>query len=107
MAEIFNHKGLVQVPQVLSRNEVKRILLMAASLKARAVLSLAYHIGMRAGEDVRLRATDFGSDRMLIRVENPSRAIRFANALPVNGQGRQLPQAGVVSSKSPRQQVQP
>lgn len=46
VAEIFSLKEPVKVPLVLSRNEVKRILLMAPSLKARVMLSLAYGCGM-------------------------------------------------------------
>lgn len=39
VAEIFSLKEPVKIPLVLSRNEVKRILLMAPSLKARVMLS--------------------------------------------------------------------
>jgi integrase/recombinase XerD len=41
---------------------------MATSLKARAMLTLAYGCGLRAGEVVRLRAGDIDSDQMIIRV---------------------------------------
>ena len=41
---------------MLSPKEVKRVLTMATSLKARATLTLAYGCGLRAGEVVRLRA---------------------------------------------------
>jgi len=67
-AEIFHLKEPVKVPLVLSRNEVKRILLMAASLKARVMLSLAYGCGMRAGEVVRLRVGDIDSAQNIIRI---------------------------------------
>jgi len=43
---------------VLSPDEVKRVLTMATSLKARAMLTLAYGCGLRASEVVRLRAWD-------------------------------------------------
>jgi integrase/recombinase XerD len=43
---------------VLSPEEVKRVLTMATSLKARAMLTLAYGCGLRASEVVRLRAGD-------------------------------------------------
>ena len=42
----------------LSPEEVKRVLTMATSLKARAMLTLAYGCGLRASEVVRLRACD-------------------------------------------------
>jgi integrase/recombinase XerD len=53
---------------VLSPEEVKRVLAMATSLKARAMLTLAYGCGLRASEVVRLRVCDIDSDQMIIRV---------------------------------------
>jgi site-specific recombinase XerD len=53
---------------VLSPEEVKRVLTMATSLKARAMLTLAYGCGLRAGEVVRLRAGDIDSGQMIIRI---------------------------------------
>jgi integrase len=53
---------------VLSPEEVKRVLTMATSLKARAMLTLAYGCGLRAGEVVRLRAGDIDSEQMIIRI---------------------------------------
>ncbi|WP_255731466.1 hypothetical protein [Phaeobacter sp. B1627] len=41
VAEVFSLKEPVKVPLVLSRDEAKRLLLMAPSLKARVMLSLA------------------------------------------------------------------
>jgi site-specific recombinase XerD len=41
---------------------------MATSLKARAMLTLAYGCGLRAGEVVRLRAGDIDSEQMIIRI---------------------------------------
>jgi len=41
---------------------------MATSLQARAMLTLAYGCGLRAGEVVRLRAGDIDSEQMIIRV---------------------------------------
>jgi site-specific recombinase XerD len=67
-AEIFHLKEPVKVPLVLSRNEVKRILLMAPSLKARVMLSLAYGCGLRAGEVVRLKVGDIDSAQEIIRI---------------------------------------
>jgi len=53
---------------VLSPEEVKRVLTMATSLKAQAMLTLAYGCGLRAGEVVRLRAGDIDSAQMIIRI---------------------------------------
>ncbi len=68
VSEIFSLKEPVKIPQVLSRNEVKRILLMAPSLKARVMLSLAYGCGMRAGEVVRLKVGDIDGEQKIIRI---------------------------------------
>ena len=68
VAEIFHLKEPVKVPLVLSQNEIKRILAMAPSLKARVMLSLAYGCGMRAGEVVRLKVGDIDSAQKIIRI---------------------------------------
>jgi integrase/recombinase XerD len=57
-----------RLPPVLSPEEVKRVLTMATSLKARATLTLAYGCGLRAGEVVRLRAGDIDSEQKIIRI---------------------------------------
>src|ERR1700751_2545395 len=57
-AEVWHLKEPERLPPVLSPEEVKRVLTMATSLKARAMLTLAYGCGLRAGEVVRLRAGD-------------------------------------------------
>jgi integrase/recombinase XerD len=48
--------------------EIKRLLTLATSLKARTMLTLAYGCGLRAGEVVRLRAGDIDSEQMIIRI---------------------------------------
>ena len=68
VAEIFHLKEPVKVPLVLSKKEIKRILAMAPSLKARVMLSLAYGCGMRAGEVVRLKVGDIDSAQQIIRI---------------------------------------
>ena len=58
----------------MSPEEIKRVLTMATSLKARAMLTLAYGCGLRASEVVRLRACDIPgsspgtSEQMIIRI---------------------------------------
>lgn len=68
VAEIFSLREPVKVPLVLSKKEIKRILAMAPSLKARVMLSLAYGCGMRAGEVVRLKVGDIDSAQEIIRI---------------------------------------
>jgi integrase/recombinase XerD len=67
-AEVWHLKEPQKLPPVLSPEEVKRILAMATSLKARVMLTLAYGCGLRAGEVVRLRVCDIDSTQMIIRI---------------------------------------
>src|SRR5262247_4258725 len=67
-AEVWHIKEPQKLPPVLSPEEVKRVLTMATSLKARAMVTLAYGCGLRAGDVVRLRAGDIDSQQMIIRV---------------------------------------
>lgn len=67
-AEIWHLKEPVRLPPVLAPDEVKRVLTMATSLKARVMLTLCYGCGLRAGEVVRLTAGDIDSEQMIIRI---------------------------------------
>ena len=67
-AEVWHIKEPERLPPVLSPEEIKRVLTMATSLKARAMLTLAYGCGLRAGEVVRLRAGDIDSEQKIIRI---------------------------------------
>ena len=67
-AEIYHLKEPQKVPVVLSADEVKRILLMAPSLKARTMLTISYGCGLRAGEVTRLTVGDIDSAQNIIRV---------------------------------------
>jgi integrase/recombinase XerD len=68
VAEIFHLREPVKVPLVLSQQEIKCILAMAPSLKARVMLSLAYGCGLRASEVVRLKVGDIDSAQQIIRI---------------------------------------
>jgi site-specific recombinase XerD len=65
-AEVWHIKEPQKLPPVLSPEEVKRVLTLATSLKARAMLTLAYGCGLRASEVVGLRAGDIDSEQMII-----------------------------------------
>src|SRR6185369_2176030 len=67
-AEVWHIKEPERLPPVLSPEEVKRVLTMATSLKARAMLTLSYGCGLRAGEVVRLRAGNIDSEQKIIRI---------------------------------------
>ncbi len=68
VAEIFHLREPDRVPLVLSRDEIKRVLAMAPSLKAKVMLSLAYGCGLRASEVVRLKVGDIDSAQKIIRI---------------------------------------
>ena len=55
-----------KLPNVLSQNEVLKILNTNTNLKHKTLLFLVYSAGLRVSEVVRLRVTDIDSDRMLI-----------------------------------------
>jgi len=67
-AEVWHIKEPQKLPPVLGPDEVKRLLTLATSLKARTMLTLAYGCGLRASEVVRLRAGDIDSEQMIIRI---------------------------------------
>jgi site-specific recombinase XerD len=67
-AEIYHLKEPRKVPVVMSQDEIKRLLAMAATVKVRAMLSLAYGCGLRAGEVVRLKVGDIDGAQNIIRI---------------------------------------
>jgi site-specific recombinase XerD len=57
-----------KLPQVLSVDEVARLLAAARNPKHRAALAVAYGAGLRASEVVHLKIADIDSERMIVRV---------------------------------------
>lgn len=57
-----------KLPDVLSREEIKRILDAVTNHKHKTLLVLTYSAGLRVGEVVRLKVGDIDSNRMLIHV---------------------------------------
>jgi len=58
-----------RLPQILSREEVARVINGTANLKHRVLLMTTYGAGLRVSEVVQVRVSDIDSQRMLIRVE--------------------------------------
>ena len=58
-----------KLPEVLSLEEVTRLLQAAGNLKYQAALSVAYGAGLRASEVTHLKVSDVDSERRVIRVE--------------------------------------
>ena len=57
------------LPEVLSPNEVVRLIEATRGLKQRVLLMTAYSAGVRVSELVNLKLGDISSERMMIRVE--------------------------------------
>jgi integrase/recombinase XerD len=68
------------LPVVLSRDEVTRLLNATTCLKHQAALSVAYGAGLRVAEVAMLKVTDVDSERMLLRVER-GKGGRYRNAI--------------------------
>ena len=68
-AEIYHLREPQKIPQVMSPDEMRRLLAVAISLKVRVLLSLGYGCGLRAGEIVRLKVKHVDSAQKIIRIE--------------------------------------
>jgi site-specific recombinase XerD len=68
------------LPVVLSRDEVARLLNATTCLKHQAALSVAYGAGLRVAEVAMLKVSDIDSERMLLRVER-GKGGRYRNAI--------------------------
>ena len=68
-AEIYHLREPEKIPQVMSPDEIRRLLALASSLRVRVLLSLGYGCGLRAGEIVRLKVKHIDSAQQIIRIE--------------------------------------
>jgi site-specific recombinase XerD len=68
VAELPRMQAPKQLPVVLSREEVGRLLEATRKLKHRTLLMIAYSAGLRVGEVVQLKVGDIDQDRQQIRV---------------------------------------
>lgn len=66
--EIPRPKKEMKLPNVLSEEEVMKILKSVKNLKHRALLFVTYSAGLRVGEVTRLKVSDIDSDRMLLHI---------------------------------------
>ena len=62
-------KGVKKLPEVLSREEVARLLASTATVRERALLMTTYGGGLRVSEVVRLRVGDIDAERGMLRIE--------------------------------------
>ena len=73
-----------RIPNILSMEEVGRLLEAAPGPKYKAALGAAYGAGLRVSEVVALKVSDVDSQRMLLRIEQgKGRKDRFAKLSPV------------------------
>ena len=68
-AEIYHIREPQKIPQVMSPDEMRRLLAVTSSLKVRVLLSLTYGCGLRAGEVVRVKVKHIDSAQKIIRIE--------------------------------------
>jgi integrase/recombinase XerD len=68
-AEIYHLREPQKIALVMSKDEMRRLLAVATSLKARLLLSLGYGCGLRAGEVVRLKVKHIDRAQNIIRIE--------------------------------------
>ena len=57
------------LPEILSQDEIKRLLTVTTNRKQRTLLMTTYAAGLRASEVTHLRVTDIDSQRMCLRIE--------------------------------------
>jgi len=67
--EVYHIREPHKLPLVMSVDEIKRLLAVAGSLKARIMFSLGYGCGLRASEVVHLKVRHIDSAQNIIRIE--------------------------------------
>jgi len=72
-----------RLPEVLSREEVRRLFSVVTNLKQKALFMVAYDSGLRLSEIRHLRVDDIDSQRMVIRVrQGKGKKDRYARLTP-------------------------
>ena len=75
---ITRAKEYKTLPEVLSRDEVKRILSCLANRKHHCMISLIYSAGLRRSELLNLTPPDINSERMLVRIMGKGKKCRYS-----------------------------
>ncbi len=63
-------KKRLQLPKILSEQELERLFRALPNIKHKAILLTAFSCGLRVNETVNLKITDIDSDRMQVLIEN-------------------------------------
>ena len=75
---ITRAKEYKTLPEVLSRDEVKRILSCLTNQKHHCMISLIYSAGLRRSELLNLTPQDIVSERMLVRIMGKGKKCRYS-----------------------------
>jgi site-specific recombinase XerD len=70
LAEIPRPKRPTQLPKVVAKTDVKRMLQKVTNIKHRVLLKLCYGMGLRVSELIELKITDVDSKRMQVHIRN-------------------------------------
>lgn len=73
-----------RLPQVLSQEEIKKIIDSITNPKHKLAIALMYSSGLRVSEVVRLRVTDFNLERLFLRVNRGKGSKDRLSVLPIN-----------------------
>ena len=68
LEQLHRPKREKKLPNVLSKEEIKKILEMPMNIKHRTMLSLIYSCGLRCGELLKMKPKDVDSKRMLVMI---------------------------------------
>ncbi len=68
--EIERPRGFHYIPNILSEEEIKKLLVHTRNLKHRVMLSLIYACGLRRSEMLKIELTDINSERRLLHVRD-------------------------------------
>ena len=79
---ITRAKEYKTLPEVLSKNELRRILDQLPNIKHHCMISLVYSAGLRRGELLNLTPQDINSETMTVRIMGKGRKCRYSLLSP-------------------------
>ena len=75
---ITRAKEYKTIPEVLSKNEIKRILDQLSNIKHRCMISLVYSAGLRRSELLNLTPKDINSETMSVRIMGETPGVQYS-----------------------------
>ena len=79
---ITRAKEYKSLPEVLSKNEIKRILAQISNIKHHCMISLVYSAGLRRSELLNLTPQDINSETMSVRIMGKGKKCRYSLLSP-------------------------